>query len=213
MNSKRTTDDLILELASRPVPSPVSTVGMLGGILLALVFPLALFWSIFGLRAHLGDAIALLPVQAKILLPLALSILAFGLAINSARPGASIILWPLALPVLLGAVMVTARIVGGSSALLMAEFVGNSAAACFAAIALMSVPPLMVVLILLRRAAPTRPRLTGALVGMAAGAGIASGYALYCTEDSPLFFMVWYGLAICASTVCGAVLGQWFLRW
>jgi hypothetical protein len=66
---------------------------------------------------------------------------------------------------------------------------------------------------MLRRAAPVRPGVTGALLGLAVGAGVAAGYALYCTEDSPLFFMLWYSLAIGIVAGCGAILGLRFLRW
>ncbi|HBT01009.1 MAG TPA: hypothetical protein DEB47_14365 [Citreicella sp.] len=68
-------------------------------------------------------------------------------------------------------------------------------------------------LALLRRGAPTRPVLSGALTGLAASAGTAAGYALHCTEDSPLFYVSWYGLALCLASALGAWLGHRHLRW
>ena len=46
----------------------------------------------------------------------------------------------------------------------------------------------------------TRPRASGALAGLLAGAIAAAIYALHCTETSPLFYAIWYGLAILAVT-------------
>ena len=63
------------------------------------------------------------------------------------------------------------------------------------------------------RTAPTRPVLTGALLGVAIGAGVAAGYALHCIEDSPLFFVSWYGLAIGIVGGVGGLLGHRLLRW
>lgn len=213
MNAKRTTDDLIRDLAARPVPAAWSPAATLGGMLSAVAITLALFWLVFGLRADLAGAMQQVPVLAKTALPVALSILAVGLALASARPGRRVTVWPLLVPLGLGAVLVAARIAQGSASPLMAELVGKTALACITSIMLMALLPLGAALLLARRAAPTRPALTGSLLGLAAGAGIAAGYALHCTEDSPLFFMTWYSLAICAVSVVGAVMGARLLRW
>jgi hypothetical protein len=213
MNAKRTTNDLIRDLAARPVPAPWSPAATLGGMLSAVAVTLTLFWFAFGLRADLAEAIQRIPVQAKTVLPVALAILAVGLAFASARPGRAVTLWPLAIPVAFGAGMVVLRIAEGASSPLLMELVGKTAPACIASITLMSLLPLGAGLALARRAAPTRPELTGALLGVAAGAGIAAGYALHCSEDSPLFFMTWYSLAICIVTVIGGFAGGRLLRW
>lgn len=213
MNAKRTTDDLISDLAARPVPAGWSPAATLGGMIAAVGVTLILFWVVFGLRADLAEAVQRVPVQAKTILPVALAVLAIGLAFASARPGRRVMLWPLLVPLSLGAILVGLRIVRGSATPLMPELVGNTAAACIASITFMAMVPLGAGLLLLRRAAPTRPEMTGALIGLAAGAGIAAGYALHCTEDSPLFFMTWYGLAISTVTIVGAFLGRQLLRW
>jgi len=213
MNVKRTTDDLIRDLAARPVPAAWSPAATLGCMLSAIGAMLFLFWIAFGLRADLAEAVQRVPVQAKTVLPISLAALAAGLAFASAHPGRRMMLWPLLLPLGLGAILVGLRIAEGSRASLMTELVGNTALICIASITLMAMLPLGSGLLMLRRAAPTRPELTGALIGLAAGAGIAAGYALHCTEDSPLFFMTWYGLAISTVTIVGAVLGRQLLRW
>lgn len=213
MTVKRTTEDLIRDLSSRPVPPPLSARRTLGAMLFAILLPLLLFWFAFGLRQDLGEALGRLPVQAKTVLPLALCLLAAGLAIGSGRPGERPALWILAVPALVGLALVGLRLAEGTDTGLLSEIVGQTALACVSSITVMSTFPLWVALRTFQRAAPTRPSLTGAMLGLAVGAGVASGYALHCTEDSPLFYMSWYVLAICAVAGLGAVLGNRVLRW
>ncbi len=213
MSAKRTTEDLIRDLAARPVPPAWSAASTLGGTLVTLVIPLGLFLLVTGLRPDLGQAMGLLAVQAKTVLPLVLAALAGALAFASARPGKRITLLPLALPFVLGMGLVILRLVTRPDAPLMPELLGSTAVICMISITALSALPLATALVLLRRSAPTRPGLTGALLGLAVGAGVTSGYALHCTEDSPLFYMVWYSLAICIVTAMGAMWGGRFLRW
>lgn len=212
MTAKRSTEDLIRDLAARPLPAAPSPPMILGGMLLALLVPLVLFWLTFGLRADLSQALRHFPALAKSLLPLALFLLAFGLAITSGRPGRPIPLRVLALPLSAGLVLVGLRLTDASASL-WSEFIGQTAIACMTSITLMSLLPLWVAIRLFRHAAPPQPALTGALLGLAVGAGIATGYALHCSEDSPLFFMSWYVIAIGAVTGLGAIAGNRLLRW
>lgn len=212
MKAKRTTEDLIRDLAGRPVSPPLSAGAALVRLSFAMLVPLTLFWVAFGIRADLEDAMLRLPVQAKTILPLALALMAASLAITSWHPGKRIVLWPLVLPALAGLALVGLRLAEGSDDL-GSDVLGQTALACLTSILAMSALPVWIAIRLFRHGAPTRPRMTGALLGLAVGAGVTSGYALHCTEDSPLFFMVWYGLAIIAVAGFGAILGNRFLRW
>ena len=75
---------------------------------------------------------------------------------------------------------------------------GETSRFCFVWVTLMALPPLAGALWALRGGASTRPTLSGALAGLLAGGAGAALYAIHCTEDSPLFYAVWYGLAILA---------------
>jgi hypothetical protein len=46
-----------------------------------------------------------------------------------------------------------------------------------------------------------------------AGGLAAALYALQCTDDSPLFIVTWYSLAIAAVTLIGTLAGRRLLRW
>ena len=213
MTGRRSTDDLIRDLAGRPLPLPPASGATVGAMLAAMAVGLGAFWLIFGLRPDLAAALGLLPVLAKSLLPLALCALALGLALASTRPEARPRVWPLIVVPLLGAGLVWQRLAALQGAGLWSEMIGQTAASCLAAITGLSLLPLGAGLMLLRRGAPARPALSGALLGLASGAGIAAGYALHCTEDSPLFFVTWYGLAIALAAGVGAIAGQRLLRW
>jgi len=65
----------------------------------------------------------------------------------------------------------------------------------------------------LRKGAPSQPGLAGAVAGLAASGIAATFYASNCTDDSPLFVMTWYPLAILIVTAAGYVVGRTLLRW
>jgi len=94
-----------------------------------------------------------------------------------------------------------------------ARLIGRNAPHCLALIPLLSVAPAACLFLALRRAAPARPGLAGAVIGLAAGGIGAILYALTCPDDSPLFVAVWYSFAVVI--VCGAsfMAGRRWLRW
>ncbi|MBL4916940.1 NrsF family protein [Szabonella alba] len=213
MTPEHRTENLIRDIAVRPLPQPYAPGALLGMVLGLIGLGLALFMGLFGFRPDLASAVTALPVQAKSLLALALAAPAFGLALASARPSAPLRLWPLALPGLVAAALVLQRLLAVPPGMAGAEMMGQTALACLMSITALSALPLMAGLWLMRRGAPTRPGLTGGLLGLAVGAGVAAGYALHCTEDSPLFFVLWYGTGIALAALTGAVLGRLVLRW
>ncbi len=95
----------------------------------------------------------------------------------------------------------------------MPAMMGQSNGQCVGFITLMALPLLAVALWALRDGASTRPAVSGALAGLLAGGAAAVVYSLHCTEDSPLFYAVWYGLAVLIATGVGAALGSRVLRW
>lgn len=212
MTTRQTTDDLIRDLAARPMPAPFHPVAAAAGMAALATLVLGLYFAGLGLRADIVGAWQHLPVQAKTVLPALLSLIAIWLALRSARPEGRIKTWPLAVPVALALALALQRLVMADGPRLV-ELMGNTAMACLASITLLTALPLAAGIVILRRAAPTRPVQTGALLGIAVGAFVAAGYALHCTEDSPLFFVSWYGIAIGLAGASGAYLGHRFLRW
>jgi len=213
MTPRQSTADLIRDLSSQAPPPRFSPRGAVVAIVIAVAVGVGLYWLVFGLRPDLDRAVALPMTWLKSALPFALAVLAMVQAVASARPGAHLRLWTLALPAAIAAMLVLYRLTTATEDQVLPEMVGQTAAACLLSVTALSVVPVTLGLLLLRRGAPTRPGLTGACLGIATAAAVASGYALHCTEDSPLFFVLWYGLAIAITAGLAALAGRRFLRW
>lgn len=210
------TEKLIATLAadSRLTPLGGERGFLLIGVLGTLV-TLAFFFGFLGPRPDLGSAVGSLRFLAKPLLAALLCAGALGTLLRLARPGAKVSPW---LSVLLAAAFLLVAAVFLELAVvprdLWAErLLGEDALACLALIPLMSAGPLIAFLCALRRAAPTRPALAGAVAGLAAAGLGASIYAFHCVDDSPLFLAVWYGAATLIVVAAGALLGRRLLRW
>ena len=209
------TDDLIQLLARDDTPPrPLSPRLLLqSGAALALMGAVAL--AILGPRADLGQAMADPVTRMKWLLPLAVAIPALIAAMRLTRPqtrrAPGLMLAGL---VAVGAVLwLLATILVTPSQAVWPRMRGSSALICLSAVTLISILPLAAGLRILRDGASTAPMRSGAAMGLAAGGLATLVYAMHCTEDAPLFFLTWYGLAIGMVTTAGALAGRWLLRW
>lgn len=126
MTNRRSTEDLIRDLAPAPVPARFSPGVVVCGMAGLMLGGLALYVAVFSLRPDLGSAWTHLPVQAKSIVPALLSLSAIWLALVSARPEGRVILWPLAIPVLLAIVLAIFRIAVADGSLL-SEAIGRTA--------------------------------------------------------------------------------------
>lgn len=209
------TDDLIRTLATDTVLSrPVGTLFILG-LIPSLIAAVLVVWIDLGFRDDLATALVT-PVSAmRIVLTAGLGFVAARIAYLLSRPEgrANARLWPLAL---VGAVAVGlwvwAYLTTPAEARQMAT-VGKTMVTCLVMIPLLSVLPVAAVLIALRQGATTVPVLAGSVAGLAGSGMAAAIYALYCTEDSPLFYVTWYGLAILAVSLVSTTVGARVLRW
>lgn len=88
-----------------------------------------------------------------------------------------------------------------------------SAARCLLCILLFAAVPLAALIWSLRRGAPTRLRLCGAMAGVVAGGLGAAAYAFTCPSDTIPFIAIWYTAAIALCAIIAAQLGPRLLRW
>lgn len=93
------------------------------------------------------------------------------------------------------------------------RLIGRNAVHCVSLIPLLSAAPAICLLMALRRGAPARPGLAGAIAGLAAGGFGAILYAFTCPDDSPLFIAAWYSLAISVVTAACFLAGRRWLSW
>lgn len=186
-----------------------------GAIVVSAIVAAVVFFAIIGPRPDIAAAAETPRFLFKFVVTLALLATAFTAVKALARPGASI---GLALGMLLVApsmllVAVGVELMSVPTDQLRELWIGTNSLNCLTFTPLIGIGPLVAVLFALRRGAPTRPSLAGAVAGLVAGGLAATFYAAHCTDDSPLFVATWYPLAIAILTLAGAAAGRLFVRW
>jgi hypothetical protein len=209
------TDDLIAALAADSRTEPPLKVFMWPALALALAAAVLVVWVSLGFRddllQSLGDPISVM----RFVLTGALGVLGARLALMLARPeGRNLArIWPVAVPVAAAlGLLVWAYVTTPAGGRQMA-LVGKTMVTCLVMIPLLSVLPVAAILVALRRGATTSPALAGFAAGLGGSGLAAMAYAMHCIEDSPLFYVTWYGVAIGGVTVASALIGSRVLRW
>ena len=210
------TDRLIAAMAAdgatRPPPMRTTWVAALGvGAVLAAIA----FAGLIGPRPDIDQAAQTLRFLFKFVVTLALLATSMLALASLARPGASLrsrLLLLLVAPALLAAAVIAEMAVIPAE-YLASRAIGTNAAICLTFIPLIGLGPLAAFLVALRRGAPTRPMLAGAVAGLCAGGLSATFYAAHCTDDSPLFVALWYPLAIALLAALGAIAARRVARW
>lgn len=209
------TEDLINTLAAdRTVdvaPGRMLALAVLVGIAIAAI----VFSTMLGMRPDVDDAMHTMRFPFKFVVTIALAIVGLILVSRLERPGAD---WRAAARLLI----IPALLIGGAVLLEMivvpssdweSRMIGNNSMICLTAIPAISIAPLVAIIIAMRYAAPTAPVRAGAAAGLTAAALAATLYASHCADDSPLFVVLWYSIAIALVTAVGAWLGSRVLRW
>lgn len=210
------TDDLIEALvndraAAAAKPRLALSCAVIGGALIAAI----LFMTVLGYRSDITAASETYRFLFKFVFTLTLAATAIWLVFNIIRPEAVSGLRLLAIaaaPVLLILAVVAELIVMPSSTWLP-RLIGKNWWFCMMVIPTLAIVPLLAFFAALKRAAPANPGLAGALAGLAAGAIAATLYASHCTDDSPLFVIIWYSPAIGLVTAVGYLAGRRWLAW
>ncbi|MGJ3263084.1 MAG: NrsF family protein [Salinarimonas sp.] len=209
------TDALIETLTSDLHARPARRGGGAALIAASAIAAAALFAVVLGPRADLASAMQSAAFLAKPVLTVALGLAAFGAAVRLARPGARLDGWSsgLVFAPLLALALVAVELTRRPVSTWATAWIGDNALVCLGAIPLLTAPLLAAAIVVLRRGAPTRPRLAGAAAGCASAAAAATLYAFHCTDDSALFVATWYTLAIAGASGVGAIAGDRWLRW
>jgi hypothetical protein len=209
------TEELIQALAaagSRPVLSIAQVLFRALG--LGVVASIALFLAILRPRPDFAQALFAWPFVLKLLVAMSVTTTASLLLADTSRPVAMFRWrWLLAFaPLLLaGGIMVELWTVPSQT--WARHLIGHSAPRCLSRILMLSFPPVVCLLVALRRGAPMHPSLAGATAGLVSGGVGALLYALTCRDDSPLFVATWYSIAIGIVTGMSAYVGSRILRW
>jgi hypothetical protein len=209
------TDDLIHLLAhdsDRPWSFRSVLAGAVaGGIIIAAI----LFFVAIGFRPDISEAMKSDRFLFKFVVTVSLAVTAIWVTLGVGRPGGSLAhrgLWLAIAPALLAGAAVVELLVLPESQW-MPRLVGHNARFCLTLIPLLSIGPLACLMAALREGAPSNPGLAGAVAGLGASGIAATFYAANCTDDSALFVITWYPIAILMVTTAGYLIGRKLLRW
>ena len=209
------TDQLIRTLAADNAhrAQPVAFVLALA-LLSAAPVSIAIFFAGLGVRPDVMTAMHNPFFDLKFAVTLALAIPAIAISLHLSRPEAMLRgwAWLLLIPAGLLVAGISGEMMMPQRLPMMTRLVGSNWRTCLTAIPLMSLPLLAAALIGLRRGAPARPAIAGAIAGLASAGLAATLYASHCTDDSPLFVATWYTISTALVTAIGALAGSKLLR-
>lgn len=212
MNTDELIANLSTEASKRRTPMGATWAATL---VAAAVVAAAVFFATIGPRPDIAAAAETTRFLMKFVVTIALAASAFFVLDRLARPGAMTPASWLALlvaPVLLALALGVELLVQPAEQWQMLTQ-GKNSLVCLTYIPAIGIGPLALLILALRRGAPTRPGLAGVVTGILAGGIAATFYAAHCTDDSPLFVATWYTLAIAMLAVAGGVLGRLAARW
>ncbi|MBS0279976.1 MAG: DUF1109 domain-containing protein [Proteobacteria bacterium] len=211
------TDDLIAHLTGElePVRGAEVVRILAAGLALGLLGSALLMAVTIGIRPDIIQAMGGSAFWLKFTYTLVIAILGLKLVERMGRPGTDAS-WPallLAVPVVTLMSMMAMQMMPADSATRHALLMGHSADVCSVLIAGLALPLFAGLFWALRRLAPTRLTEAGAAAGLLAGSAAATIYAFHCTESTATFIAIWYTAGIALTTLMGAGLGRFLLRW
>ena len=198
---------LIFDLSSDLAPVRRRSMVREGALVLALcAVELALFLSMGVMRPDMNHMAGSPYLMWRVGSLGVLAVAACALAIRSFSPTARprrglMIACALAVVAIVGGAFVVPE--GLSDRTLFDRINPASGMICATSIFVLSLPIVALLGALMRRAAPTRPRLSALASGIAAGACGAFVFAFCCPFNDPLYVVVWYSVG-CAAVAAAA---------
>lgn len=209
------TDELVRMLAADTTPEPPPGRQLLRATIPAAAVALALFVAQAGLRPDILQALGSSRFLFKLVASAVLAVVSTAALLRAARPQPGLGRWSAWL--LLPAALIIAAVGMELASLPRQQWAqaaaGTHASNCLQLIPALAAAPLLACLLMLRRAAPARPAVAGAIAGLASAGFGALLYATHCPDDSPLFVAIWYSGATTIVVAIGALVGSRLLRW
>jgi hypothetical protein len=210
-----TTDDLIQCLAEDRQVDRRPFAYLWGSLLFGVFFVVLFFFAKVGFRQDIVAALGTVRFLFKFVVIVPLAVVSIGVLFRSSLPVLSWRGWSrmLPIPVILLGAGVIAELMAVPPSEWMTRLIGSNSVNCMTIIPVLGIGPLAAFILALKHCAPANPGLSGAMAGLAASSIAASFYAMNCFDDSPLFVVTWYPLAIGAMTLAGCCAGLRYLRW
>jgi hypothetical protein len=209
------TEDLVRALVADRYSGPKPATALLIALPAAAVLAALLFFTRMGLREDIDAALHTVRFLFKFVVVFPLAVVTVGTLFRSTGPIPAVGWWArlLPFPLLLLSAGVAIELLAIPSADWGVRAIGSNAVNCMTLIPLLAAGPLMMLIAALRYGAPACPGLSGAIAGLAASSIAAVFYAMNCFDDSPLFVITWYPLAMSGVVIAGYLAGARFLRW
>ena len=210
-----TTDELIRALATDGYVGRKPAVALLIALPVATALAAVLFFTRIGFRDDIDAALHTVRFLFKFVVILPLAVVTVGALFRSTGPNTALGWWAilLPLPLLLLCAGVAAELLAIPRSDWIGRLVGSNAINCVTLIPILATGPLAMFIAALRNGAPLDPSLSGAIAGLAASSIAAVFYAMNCFDDSPLFVITWYPLAIFGVVLAGYFAGARYLQW
>ena len=209
------TDDLIAQLAHEPAAASLGLPRVAAGFLAAVTVPVAAFLLIAGVRAGLGEVMIHPVTLMKTLLPALTAAFALTGVLRLMRPEgqAGLLMAALAIPLLGGIGLLLYTVATMPPAQWFAQWTVLGIIECTGLTLMLSAVPAIAAVRLFRRGASPAPQRSAMLAGIAAGAAASTGYSFFCTQDNPMFFVIWYGASIATVTLVTLHYGRRQFAW
>jgi hypothetical protein len=210
-----TTEELIRVLEADRVVEPRVSRSLQVALFFGAGLVALIFFTAIGFREDIVSALGTVRFIFKFVIVVPLAVLAIGGTFQCATPVSSPGWWGrlLLVPAILLVIGVFAELIAVPSSLWVATLIGSNALNCMTIIPTLGAGSLILLILALRRGAPSNAGLSGALAGLAAGGIAATFYATNCFDDSPLFVITWYPLAASTLVLAGYIGGLRYLRW
>ena len=213
MSNDALIDKLVGDL--RPVPRPNIRPRIV--ILLSLAaLELAGFLALGTMRPDIGAAIGRAAFWWKMAGLGILALIGADVALRSfspvSSPGKGLRRWALALA---GIVFAGVAIVIAGQGLdgLAARLMWRMGVECLIVMTVLSVPPVIVLGLMMRRGAPTDHQASATAVGVTAAAWGAFIFAFHCPSDDPFYILFWYALSCAIITLLARAILPLTSRW
>jgi hypothetical protein len=211
------TEELIAQLArdTHPVPPGALVRRLLLAASVGSVVTLACVSILYGFRPDLASAVLAAAFWIKAGFTIAVAGIGFVLVEQAGRPGARLNarLLLMALPFALIIASGWIELAYTPPSERVSAWLGQTWRSCPFSIAFLALPPLALLLLALRRLAPTQLALAGFAAGLMSGGLAATAYGLHCPERTASFVATWYAIGILLCGVIGAIAGRRVLRW
>lgn len=211
------TEDLIRSLAddAGPVDRWRTLRDVIAASLVGGAVAVCALWLTIGIRPDLVSSLGDPRVLVKLAFPIGAALAAGWVTVRLASPGRSIASYRLVLacPFVVMAALACLELASADPQYRLSLVLGQSWLLCLAFLPPYAIAPFVLLIPVMRRAAPTDLTGAGLAVGMLSGSLASLAYALHCTEDAMPFVATWYVVGILAVGVLGAILVPRLVRW